>query len=99
MSFENATVLNYLLGNGFVYTFRKEKRKTLGKEWINAGRTLPKIADVNVTFVKEVKSTEDLRPYIHYSGFGNIFQWCQAIADLGISEVKGYLYRVSLRRV
>jgi len=107
MSFQNQQVLNFLLARGVVYTFRVKKRKHLGKDWINAKRGLPKIANVNVHFVKDVKVMRDLEPYIENSGFGSLQEWLDAILDLAGETVyngliyddkhrSGVLYRVSL---
>jgi len=107
MSFENQIVLNYLLQEGIVYTFRIHKRKRYGSDWITDKRGGSKIADANIFFVKDVRSSEDLEPYVHHSGFRDLSEWTTAIEELtGLrlefekkGEIKGYLFRVSLRRV
>jgi hypothetical protein len=102
MSFENVKALNFLLDKGFVYTFRTHKHK-LGKDWINAKRGLPKIADVNITFIKDANNLRDLEPYVKSSGFKDVIEWNEAIMELNpklaFKNVKGYLYRVSLRHI
>ena len=102
MSFSNQTALNYLLSNKFVYTFRKHKRKRVGKNWINAGRTLPKIADVNIRFIREVTNEMDLFAYAKDSGFNTLIRWIFAIESFlllkhrMVKPVEGYLYKVEL---
>ena len=74
------------------------------EDWINDGRTRPKIADVDITFVKDVTQLEDLKPYVSKSGFRGLIEWNNAIMELNprfaFEEVKnGYLYKVSIRKV
>ena len=101
--FKNQTALNFLLKHGHVYTCRIHRHK-LGKDWVNDGRTRPKIADVDITFVKDVTQLEDLKPYVSKSGFRDLIEWNNAIGELNprfaFGEVKnGYLYKVSIRKV
>jgi len=99
MSFQNQQVLNFLLSNGFVYTFRKKQKAHVGKDWINAGRGLPKIADVSVYFVRKIRKAEELIPYVEHSGFGHLWDWLSAIKELNpnMEKVEGFLYRVTIR--
>lgn len=100
MSFQNQQALNFLLAKGYVFTFREKRRTKLGKDWINAKRGLPKVANVNIRFIRKVTNIMDLMPYVENSGFKNLVQWNIAITEvtgLHTKEVKGFLYRVSLR--
>lgn len=93
ISFSVEQVRNYLLENGYVYTFREYDRSR-GITWMNAGRNMPKICDVFVGFVRTINNLEELEPYIIYSSFRSVDEWVHQIHKFGIKKIEGYLYLV-----
>jgi len=106
MLFYYSNVLDYLLKNKEVYTFRKNKHKE-GYDWITNKRNGNKIANVEIKLELEPKFPLELLPYVTKSGFVNLFTWLQAIYKLTNKKCSldldcddcvygGYLYHVKL---
>jgi len=102
--FQNEKSRNQLLAYGHVYTFRGKPRKT-GSDWANTGRGTKKICDVLIASVRNVRSPQDLKPYVKHSGFKNITEWIEAIRQMyklpGTTPITaithGVLYHVAMR--
>lgn len=89
---------NHLLTHGRVYTFRDHIIKT-GKNWASSGRGKPKIADVNITYVKAINvwNLGSLKKYAKDSGFRYAAYWITAIQNIIKStKIDGYLYLVEV---
>ena len=85
MSFSVPIVLEHLIDNGVVYTYRKNERKRTGKNWINANRGKPKIADVTISLERKIDVEhieEQLKPYVEHSGFSTAESWYRVICNL-----------------
>ena len=96
MIFSDPRARAQLLGEGLVYTFRKNRRKKVGKNWANGGYRNHKICDI---FIEELgeKKVNELEPYVDHSGFDSLPHWYGAIVELnGGWDIKktGWLYRV-----
>ncbi len=97
ISFSVKEARDQLLNNGVVYTFRWNKRKTVGKNWANEKRGGKKIADVNIELVGEYLFLDLLLPYVNQSGFKTLNDWASAIMDMQKKPGHyGYLYKVTL---
>jgi len=111
ISFSEPDVRDFLLKEGKVYTFRKNRRKQFIKQpredqlhrrgipdWANEGRTHPKLADVTIYEVGSF-TVPELRPYSDQSGFNSYGGWVEAIKRQFRSKEldKGWLYKVTLR--
>jgi len=116
MIFSNPIVRAYLLAHGLVYTFRKRHPKTAdgvrlktGKDWATNKRTGKKIANILVTPIEPIDSTNMgriLTKYVSESGFyiGHgrvdyaVVAWARAINSLNPDEpTQGWIYQVDLR--
>ena len=79
MIFAHPKVREYLLEQGYVYTFRRNHPKTengirpqIGKDWAAAKRTGKKIADIYITPMESLESLKMvwvLIKYVKESGF------------------------------
>lgn len=97
ISFSSEKPRQQLLEKGYVYTFRKNRRKKFIEaarhywriplknwghiDWANEGRTKPKFADVIIFEVGEFV-LKNLKKYVHGSGFESLAEWGQEIARL-----------------
>lgn len=104
ISFSVPRVREYLMTNGFVYTYRKRERKRLGKTWMNSGRGKKKIADVIIKEVRRVNNEyliEQIREYSAHSGFDSVEQWKRVILNLNKNQLggHGWLYKVTLQNI
>lgn len=106
ISFSSEKARQQLLEKGYVYTFRKTRRKKFIKaarhywriplknwghiDWANEGRTKPSFADVIIFEVGEF-TIKKLGKYVHGSGFEDLEEWGQEIARLNRwDEVRAY---------
>ena len=99
MLFQSKKAREHLLQFGEVYTFRTHKRKKTGKDWITDKRGHPKICDVTITLVREVKvGTIDLVSYAEKSGFEHAWDWTCEIFKLNpeLKAIRGYVYHVEV---
>jgi len=103
ISFSCEKARQFLLAQGWVYTWRKNRRTMLGKDWANKHRGGKKIADVYIVEVGCFK-IKDLGRYVAESGFDGLDEWLENIQKLhksggtGItSEWTGWLYLVTIR--
>lgn len=78
MIFAHKTVRDFLLKEGHVFTFRTNDHK-LGDDWITDRRGGKKICDVEIRLAKDVKTFEDLLPYVKHCGFKSREEWENAI--------------------
>ena len=100
--FSNEYAREYLLEHGMVYSFRTGSlRKQLGKDWMTDRRTAPKISDVFIEAVEEIKPESlfmRLNQYHKQSGFFSTDEWIATITSLSNWDLDdGWLYKVSLR--
>jgi len=97
MIFSDPLARAQLLNVGLVYTFRKKRRKRIGKDWATDRYRGSKLCDI---FIEELgkKKVNDLRPYVDHSGFERLSDWYGAIVRLNngwnMSEDRGWFYRV-----
>ena len=86
-----------LLEKHLVATFRVKPHKT-GRDWANAGRCKPKLADVAISLERKVKSGNDLKSYVHISGFATLDEWLKECHRLNpkLKQIKGFLYLVAV---
>jgi hypothetical protein len=95
--FPNLKARHQLIDKGYVYTYRKNKRKKIGKDWACEGCGKPKLCDVYVHHLGGINTMGDIYPYIKGSGFRNIHEWLDAIAQLNKKPLfPGHLYAVSV---
>lgn len=96
--FNSEKARRFLLSCGMIFSFRKYKRKMIGKDWMNDKYRGKKIADVDVQFVKKVKVSELTGQYLKYSGFETHEEWLEEIKRLnhGILPEIGFIYKVKL---
>lgn len=100
ISFSSPLPRTQLLEKGIVYTFRKTKRKQLGKTWANEGRLKPKICDVFIEEVGQFRASR-LEPYVEWSGFESLGNWYGEIVRLNKGwdiDQMGWLYRVRIHK-
>ena len=99
MSFSSEKALKCLLSRGFVFTFRKNKRKHVGEVWTNKGRGTPKVKNAFCQYLGYVFPYM-LAPYVRSSGFATLEEWHNEIKQLngGILPNSGYLYEVTLEK-
>ena len=97
MIFSDPLARAQLLNVGLVYTYRKKRRKKVGKDWANEKYGTSKICDIFIEEVGKMK-VGDLRTYVDHSGFKRLSDWYGAIVRLtkgwDIGEDIGWLYRV-----
>jgi len=91
----------HLLRKGFVYTFRWNQRKNIGKNWANSGRLTSKIANVYIHEPMLIEADSDLALYVSESGFKNVKEWMAVIMSMSkhlktFNQMHGYLYKVSI---
>ena len=98
MSFNSERAREYLLQNGEIYTFRKNRRRRIGKDWANENRGGKAFADIFIQEIGEMNIYKDLRPFFKHSGFSTVTEWVQEIKNLnnGHDLSKGWLYKVKL---
>lgn len=101
MSFSSEKARKQLLEYGVVCTFRKNRRKRVGKDWANEKRGEKAFADIYVEEIGEVNPFHDLTPYIEKSGFKSIDEWLREIKRLNDGRVlaRGWLYKVTMEGV
>ena len=75
--FNNPKARNYLLQHRKVYTLRPHKRKRTGSEIAVVGSytNWRPLAKVEVRFIKEIRSPEELKHYVDETGFLNAYEW------------------------
>lgn len=95
MIFKNEKARAFLLEHGYVFTYRKTQRKSVGRGWINDGWARPKIADVFISEIGQLGS-DSLELYAPYSGFEDFAEWLAAIKELNHGHIpgNGWLYLV-----
>jgi len=88
----------FLLTWGMVFTFRKVKRKQVGKDWMNDHYRGKKIADVWVAYCGKVSIKDLTGQFLKYSGFESHEEWLEEIKRLnhGILPEVGFMYKVEL---
>jgi len=98
MIFSSDKARSFLLEHGRVYTFRKNRRKRVGRDWITDRRGGRKIADVTIEEEAPVFHLNTLRKYVGESGFQTVDEWIEEIRRLngGKLPTAGYLYKVTL---
>lgn len=111
ITFTSEKAWAHLRDKGFVYTYRKNRRKAFEKlertgrvlvgviDWTSRGRGKPKISDVTIHEVGEM-TPSGLVIYVEWSGFGSWQKWFDEIQRLNnfnysITQ-KGWLYKVTL---
>ena len=90
----------HLMREGYVYTFRWNERKNIGKNWANSGRTTSKIANVNIDEPRLIESPSDLDIYVADSGFNTKKDWLDVIMSMSkhlktFNQMHGYMYLVT----
>lgn len=95
MIFESEKARKHLLKYGVVFSFRKNRRKHIGKGWITDRRGGRKLADIFITEVEEIKPSQ-LGEYVGSSGFLTYYDWIDEIKRLnrGTLPESGWLYCV-----
>jgi len=98
MIFQSRKALNHLLQHGVVFTFRAQRRREVGRDWVTDRRGGRKIADVTVE-EEGAFAPHGLELYAEFSGFNTLQEWVEEIGRLnGRLPEKGWLYRVTLAR-
>jgi len=100
--FASEKARKFLLTRGIVYTFRKNRRKKVEKDWFNDRRGRPKISNV---FIEEIGCYDPRNEIsifeflLGYSGFNSLEEWYEEIKRLngGKLPTQGWLYSVVLR--
>lgn len=111
ITFTSDDAWNHFVDQGFVYTFRKNRRKAFMKleaegrvlvgvfDWTSRGRGKPKEADVTIHEIGEM-TPSDLVDYVEWSGFESWQKWFDEIQRLNNFNYsvtqKGWLYKVAL---
>lgn len=112
ISFSSDKARTFLLKNGFVYTYRKNRRKQFQKlsrddqlkrlsllDWANEGRLKKKFSDVLINEICECTPSR-LTHYVNWSGFKNWREWYDEIQRMNNWNFPltnlGWLYRVAL---
>lgn len=105
--FQNEKARTRLLEEGFVITFRKNKRKgVVLTDWMTDKRGGKKIVDVKVWTMHEHKQHQDFADFwnmligLHkWSGFDTSSEWLKAIKELNKEKTPhlGYFYLVVVR--
>lgn len=104
MYFKSDKARNYLLNNGFVYTFRKRDRWSLGKTNLVINRKDEPFAIGNVEFIEKIHfdALKILNKYHPESGFNNLDEWIKEILTLNkLADIPDYgnVYKVKLIKV
>lgn len=96
--FQSEKVRNFLLDKGEVVTFRKNKRKKVGKDWMTDKRGGKKLGDVDIDYLGKRDPTTDLDSIdIAYSGFRTLEEWLNTIRSLNKGQLPlGHLYHVMM---
>ena len=94
--FQSRKALNFLLENGFVYTFRARQRKT-GRDWVTDRRGGWKLANVYIQLIGSM-GVESLETFEECSGFNSVKEWIDEIKRLNKGKLPhvGFLYLVEL---
>lgn len=93
--FSNKKAREFLLKNGFVYTFRREEWN-LGKIWIKQKRTGKKIADGVVSEKHYIPNLKLLSDFAMCSGFEDVEEWIRGIKEFHGNIENGWVYKVEL---
>jgi hypothetical protein len=96
MLFMNEKVRNFLLSQGYVYTFRLKKHK-LGKDWATEKRTGKKLCNITIQEERPILDGDELQQFVHGSGFVDVQEWMQAIRERNpkLRDIQGWVYLVS----
>lgn len=94
ITFADYRARSHLLVVGHVYTFRGER--TTGETWGRWRRGGSGKIDVDVERVEDVEEPDDLSRFADASGFEDVREWWEAIADLHGANASGWVYRVDL---
>lgn len=96
-----------LLNEGIVYTYRWHRRSFFSRgkgkvesTWANTGRRKSSIGDVDIEEIGQMDySTENLKPYLHQSGFNKLWRWQEKIMNMNAipTHPDGWLYKVTLK--
>jgi len=111
MIFMSEKALNFLLQNGYVYTFRTKKRKLRNvydapgmsfpcdTDWVTDRRGGKKICDVHIFYIREVVDFKFRESEIKASGFKTRDEWIEEIKKLNRGKLpkKGYMYLVTIK--
>lgn len=98
ISFRSERAYSQLNSEGYVATFRKNRRKRPNCEtWCNRGRGQTKEFDVRISEIATVEPvTENLESLAQVSGFGDVESWQDEIVTLNESlPNSGWLYFVT----
>ena len=81
----------HLLEKGYVYTLRRKRRT--GRDTARSGSyyRFEDLGEVEVEFVKKISAPEELKPYVHASGFKTVEEWLKHA-----EEGADHLYKVTL---
>ena len=98
MIFQLEKARDFLLRNGYVFTFRINRVKKEGNDWMNAKRTGKKIADIHVTLCGRHITERELEDYVLDSGFSTLGDWHEEIRRLNNGKLPyyGHIYYVEL---
>lgn len=98
--FQVKEVREFLLKHGFVYTFRRI-RKRIGKDWITDRRGGHKLATVEISLMHDVDRPEELETYVAGSGFPDLDAWLKKIKEMHgqkfMRRFKGFIYFVQIK--
>ena len=94
MIFSSDRVREFLLKEGAVITFRKD-RKSAGIKWIKKDRLGKKICDVVVKEIGNFK-VDELESYVDGSSFSSLDEWKKEIKKMNDGKIpeSGWLYLV-----
>ena len=96
MIFQSEKALNHLMKYGYVFSFRVNRRKKNGYDWIARRRRGKAIAYVTVKEIAKIPIS-DLSHYLFESGFDSVNEWVEEIKLLnGYVPDSGYIYFVKL---
>ena len=98
MIFQSEKARDFLLKNGYVFTFRVKTAKREGHDWMNEKRTGKKIADINVTLCGRHNTERELADFVLDSGFSTLGEWYAEIRRFNNGKLPyfGYIYYVEL---
>ena len=98
MIFQSAKAYNFLMKNGYVFTFRVKRRKKEGNDWMTNKRGGKKTADIYVSLCGRHITERELDDYVLDSGFNTLGEWHAEIRQLnkGVLPYYGYIYYVGL---
>lgn len=109
ISFTNDYVFNYLKNNGYVVTFRKNRRASKHEStWVRRSRGDEKEFDCYITEIgkvedpKNVESSPNLKEFVQVNGLpsNDVRDWLDTIRSLneGLPDT-GYLYMVTTKNL